>query len=166
MTQNIGKVVLADVGITRQEIHEARQISDAEKRDPGIVRGMLTGLRRRRRSGQRRYSIVPTQPRFPPRPIRPFGKAIVVPLRKQHPVTVEPNFEFPGVRWIVELPTQRERHFVVSEVVNACPAIGCLDDETGSVAARIANATFASALMHSDRSARVTALVRRNRAPA
>jgi len=30
-----GKVVLADVGMTRQEIHEARQIRDAEKRAPG-----------------------------------------------------------------------------------------------------------------------------------
>jgi hypothetical protein len=28
----------ADVGLTRKEIHEARTIRDAEKRDPGVVR--------------------------------------------------------------------------------------------------------------------------------
>ena len=28
----------ADVGLSRKEIHEARAIRDAEKRDPGVVR--------------------------------------------------------------------------------------------------------------------------------
>jgi hypothetical protein len=32
------RAVAADVGLTKQEIHEARQIRDAEKRDRGTVR--------------------------------------------------------------------------------------------------------------------------------
>jgi hypothetical protein len=36
--QNAGKATAADVGLSRKEIHEARQIRDAEKRDPGVVR--------------------------------------------------------------------------------------------------------------------------------
>jgi hypothetical protein len=32
------KATAADVGLSRKEIHEARQIRDAEKRDPGVVR--------------------------------------------------------------------------------------------------------------------------------
>ncbi|MET4449728.1 hypothetical protein ABIB75_008042 [Bradyrhizobium sp. GM2.2] len=58
---------------------------------------------------------------------------MVGPLRKQHPLALEPNFEFSGVRWIVDLPTQGQRHMVVSEVVNAGPAVERLDNETGSV---------------------------------
>lgn len=37
------------------------------------------------------------------------------------------------MRWIVDLPTQGQRHIVVSEVVNAGPAVERLDNETGSV---------------------------------
>jgi hypothetical protein len=36
--QNSGKATAADIGLTRKEIHEARQIRDAELADPGIVR--------------------------------------------------------------------------------------------------------------------------------
>ncbi|MGY2933282.1 hypothetical protein ACVWZ6_002884 [Bradyrhizobium sp. GM6.1] len=37
------------------------------------------------------------------------------------------------MRWIVDLPTQGQRHIVVSEVVNAGPAVERLDNGTGSV---------------------------------
>jgi hypothetical protein len=37
----------ADVGTTKQEIHEARQIRDAEKRDPGVVRRTVDRLKSR-----------------------------------------------------------------------------------------------------------------------
>jgi hypothetical protein len=33
--------VATDVGLRKQEIHEARQVRDAEKRDPGIVAGLI-----------------------------------------------------------------------------------------------------------------------------
>lgn len=42
---------------------------------------------------------------------------------------------------------------VVSEVVNAGPAVERLDNETGSVPDGIARATFTKALMRSERSA-------------
>ena len=32
------KATAADIGLSRKDIHEARQIRDAEKADPGIVR--------------------------------------------------------------------------------------------------------------------------------
>lgn len=40
--QNI-KATTNDIGLTRKEIHEARQIRDAEKRDPGVVRRTVDG---------------------------------------------------------------------------------------------------------------------------
>ncbi len=33
--RNAGKATAADVGLSRKEIHEARSIRDAQKRDPG-----------------------------------------------------------------------------------------------------------------------------------
>jgi hypothetical protein len=45
------------------------------------------------------------------------------------------EFRVSHVRWIVELPTQRQRHFVVAEVVNAGPAVDRLDNEPDSVPA-------------------------------
>jgi hypothetical protein len=31
--------IVSEIGLSRKEVHEAWQIRDAEKRDPGIVRG-------------------------------------------------------------------------------------------------------------------------------
>ena len=44
----------ADVGLTRKEIHEARAIRDAEKRDPGIEMAAISNLAKltTRRSGR------------------------------------------------------------------------------------------------------------------
>lgn len=39
--QNAGKPTTADLGLTRKEVHEARQIDRAEEADPGIVRRVL-----------------------------------------------------------------------------------------------------------------------------
>ena len=43
---NAGKTTAADVGLSSKEIHEARSIRDAEKRDPGIVRRLALPFRR------------------------------------------------------------------------------------------------------------------------
>ena len=43
--QNAGKPTAADIGLSRKAIHEARQIRDAEKAEPGIApdaRGAIT----------------------------------------------------------------------------------------------------------------------------
>jgi hypothetical protein len=41
--ENSGKLTASDVGLSSQEIHEARRIRDAEKRDPGVVRRTVDG---------------------------------------------------------------------------------------------------------------------------
>jgi hypothetical protein len=41
--RSVGRATAADVGLSRKEIHEARTIRDAERRDPGVVRGTVGG---------------------------------------------------------------------------------------------------------------------------
>lgn len=42
--QNAGKATAADVGLTRKQIHEAREIRDAENESPGIIRRALDAM--------------------------------------------------------------------------------------------------------------------------
>lgn len=41
---NVGKATAADVGLSRKDIHEARQARDAEKADPGVTRRALDAM--------------------------------------------------------------------------------------------------------------------------
>ena len=56
--QNI-KATADQIGLSRKEIHEARQIRDAEKRDPGVVRRKGPGSLRGLRSADRANSKMP-----------------------------------------------------------------------------------------------------------
>ena len=59
-------VSVADIGLTHKDIHEARQIRDAERADPGIVRRTLDGLIQRgeepTRAAVRREIAAPPAP--------------------------------------------------------------------------------------------------------
>jgi hypothetical protein len=44
--QNTRPATAKEIGLSRKEIHEARQIRDAEKRDPGIVRRTVNAANR------------------------------------------------------------------------------------------------------------------------
>jgi hypothetical protein len=39
--RNVGKATAADIGLSRKDIHEARIIRDAERENPGVIRGAL-----------------------------------------------------------------------------------------------------------------------------
>jgi hypothetical protein len=68
--QNSGKMTAADVGLSTQDIFEARQIRDAEKRDPGVVRrnGLLDA--RSLSPGDRSLAFSMTPPAAPVRAAR------------------------------------------------------------------------------------------------
>jgi len=82
----------ADVGLTHKEIHEARQIRDAEARDPGVVRrtvdvAVIGSWRLARKPARKPYcfsgtSSLPTSERFvtiPPAPASARNAAASLP---------------------------------------------------------------------------------------